>query len=75
MESFNLRQEQILEILMREGEKNIEFFSSHFDVSEMTIRRDLAFLEDNGKILRTWGRSPYCGKAIYGFLIQGDLQK
>lgn len=49
------RQQQILEQLARRGEASIAELSARFDVSEMTIRRDLNQLAAAGVIVRTHG--------------------
>ncbi|TFV99462.1 DeoR/GlpR transcriptional regulator [Oxalobacteraceae bacterium OM1] len=48
------RRNAILAIVSRE-EANVEALSRHFNVSESTIRRDLAELANSGRILRTYG--------------------
>ncbi len=49
------RQAQILEMLHNDGEVMISKLSRHFGVAEMTIRRDLDSLAQNGQILRIHG--------------------
>lgn len=49
------RQQAILELLSRRGELNIADLSARFDVSEMTVRRDLGQLESAGLLRRTRG--------------------
>ncbi|GAA4140749.1 DeoR/GlpR family DNA-binding transcription regulator [Leifsonia shinshuensis] len=49
------RQQQILEQLARRGEATIAELSARFDVSEMTIRRDLNQLAAAGVVVRTHG--------------------
>lgn len=49
------RQQQILEQLARRGEATIAELSVRFDVSEMTVRRDLNQLAAAGVIVRTHG--------------------
>lgn len=49
------RQQQILEQLARRGEVTIAELSARFDVSEMTIRRDLNQLAAAGAVVRTHG--------------------
>ena len=55
MNSLSKRQNQILSILAEEGEATVEQLMRRFQVSDMTIRRDLVSLEGEGKIERTWG--------------------
>lgn len=51
----NGRQRAILDILKDHGFASVTGLSSHFDVSEMTIRRDLRFLEDQSAARRVHG--------------------
>lgn len=41
--------------IVSSGDANVEALSVHFDVSESTIRRDLAELANSGRIVRTYG--------------------
>jgi DeoR/GlpR family transcriptional regulator of sugar metabolism len=50
-----VRQQDILEQLSRRGELSIAELSSRFDVSEMTVRRDLNQLAAAGLLVRTHG--------------------
>lgn len=47
--------------LISSGEVNVEALSRHFNVSESTIRRDLAELATHGSILRTYGGAALLG--------------
>jgi DeoR/GlpR family transcriptional regulator of sugar metabolism len=49
------RQHYILEVLRQRGNVRVIDVSEHLDVSEMTIRRDLAELEDKGLLQRVYG--------------------
>lgn len=49
------RRQIILERVRREGKVEIEQLSEQLNVSGMTVRRDLARLEDEGKVIRTHG--------------------
>lgn len=49
------RHEDILDLLAQRGECTVQTLAEHFDVSTMTIRRDLAALETTGDIKRTHG--------------------
>ncbi|MEU1970765.1 DeoR/GlpR family DNA-binding transcription regulator [Microbacterium sp. NPDC019599] len=49
------RQQQILEHLAQRGEASIAEFSARFDVSEMTVRRDVNQLAAAGLVVRTHG--------------------
>lgn len=49
------RRRAIVDLLTQQGEIGVDFFASHFDTSEVTIRKDLAVLESNGLVLRKHG--------------------
>lgn len=49
------RRRQTILGLVSSGDANVEALSRHFNVSESTIRRDLADLATHGSILRTYG--------------------
>lgn len=49
------RRHNILKQLHSEGTVHIDQLSAEFDVSSMTIRRDLASLEEEGKLIRSHG--------------------
>jgi len=49
------RQQEILEQLAKRGELSIAEFSARFDVSEMTVRRDVNQLAAAGLVVRTHG--------------------
>lgn len=49
------RRNQIMELLKRDGEVEISSLCRMFDVTEMTIRRDLSFLTAENNIIRTHG--------------------
>ena len=56
MENFlNERQRQILDMLVAHKEVKIPFLKEKFPVSEMTLRRDLEKLEQNGHLRRIFG--------------------
>ena len=49
------RRRQIVDTLGQMGETSVETLASLFATSEVTIRKDLAALEDNGLVLRRFG--------------------
>ncbi|MFL0800834.1 MAG: DeoR family transcriptional regulator [Agarilytica sp.] len=49
------RRGQIVSLLSAEGELSVDFLAGHFEISEVTIRKDLAELEANGLLLRRHG--------------------
>lgn len=50
-----MREDEILNILSDTGKVEIEMLSKMLDVSTMTVRRDLASLENKGLVIRTHG--------------------
>lgn len=52
---MSTRKTEILDILQKEQTIRVGTLASRFDVSEMTIRRDLDELEDHGLLVRTHG--------------------
>lgn len=55
MKSTVERRDQIIQILHKEGNVKVDELSEQFDVSTVTIRNDLEFLEEKGIIHRTYG--------------------
>jgi len=49
------RRRQILEVLHRDGRVLVKDLARHFDISQITIRKDLEFLDSQGVIERTHG--------------------
>ncbi|CAD5376096.1 Glucitol operon repressor [Pseudomonas sp. OF001] len=49
------RRHAILALLAEQGEVHVEALARHFQTSEVTIRKDLAALENNGLLLRRYG--------------------
>lgn len=52
---MNIRQSQILELIEKHERISIASIREAFSVSEMTVRRDLAYLEENGYVIRIHG--------------------
>ncbi len=52
---MNIRQSQILELIEKHERISIASIREAFSVSEMTVRRDLAYLEENGYVTRIHG--------------------
>jgi len=52
---MNTRQEKILELLERNDRLSVNEIKNIFNVSEMTVRRDLNILEELGYVTRTYG--------------------
>ena len=49
------RRHMILSLLMEQGELSVDHLSDLFDISEVTIRKDLTELEKNGLLMRKYG--------------------
>jgi DeoR family transcriptional regulator of aga operon len=49
------RREQIIDLLCHEGSVRVEYLSTRFAVSAVTIRNDLRYLEQKGCALRSYG--------------------
>ncbi len=51
----NERRQSIAHLLTTHREVSVEYLSSHFETSVVTIRKDLSALEENGVLIRTHG--------------------
>lgn len=71
---MNTRQAEILERLSRAGEVTVGALSERFDVSPMTIRRDLAQLERRGRLVRTHGGAVLSRTGVIEFAFQGKAR-
>jgi DeoR/GlpR family transcriptional regulator of sugar metabolism len=67
---MNPRLAKVLDILSREGECSVRDLAERFDVSEMTVRRDLAQLEEEGEVVRTHGGAVRSSEGIVEFAFQ-----
>ncbi|MCC6579856.1 MAG: DeoR/GlpR transcriptional regulator [Phycisphaeraceae bacterium] len=61
------RRELIVDTVNRQGECSVEHLASIFDVSGMTIRRDLASLSSTGRIVRTHGGAAPASRVSFEF--------
>jgi DeoR family fructose operon transcriptional repressor len=61
---LNARQQQILDRMVSYGEVKLAELKETFDVTEMTLRRDLEKLEQIGLLRRTFGGAILIGKDI-----------
>ncbi|MEF2245051.1 DeoR/GlpR family DNA-binding transcription regulator [Paenibacillus sp. IITD108] len=62
--NLNTRQQQMLDQIQAENELKISDLKDRFNVTEMTIRRDLEKLEKLGDIRRTFGGVVWIGKDV-----------
>ncbi|SET25378.1 transcriptional regulator, DeoR family [Natronincola peptidivorans] len=60
-----VRRQKIISLLHEGNFVEIAYLSNYFDVSEMTIRRDLEKLEEDGEIIRLHGGAKLNTKSIY----------
>lgn len=61
------RRNRILQILEREKELSIDDLAKEFEVSGMTIRRDLQELADDGQVIRTRGGATLASRISFEF--------
>ena len=61
------RQEKIIALIGETGEGSIQEFAKLFNVSEMTIRRDLDSLAGLGRVIRTHGGAALAGRVSFEF--------
>lgn len=69
------RQRKILEILETNELATVEELCSQLTVSEATVRRDLAALEADGLINRTWGGAAQASSVGYGLFVHERSQE
>ena len=55
LKNIQERQQRILEYINQTGHAEVETLSKHFQVSSVTVRRDLDNLAKNGQIIRNFG--------------------
>ncbi len=61
------RQKKIIAVITESGEGSITDFAQQFSVSEMTIRRDLDQLAEQGRVIRTHGGATLAGQVSFEF--------
>jgi DeoR/GlpR family transcriptional regulator of sugar metabolism len=70
---INERQEKILEMLNENRVVGVKELAKHFNVSEMTIRRDLDFLEKNNQLTRTHGGGIRTSRVSFDLFMEDKL--
>jgi DeoR family fructose operon transcriptional repressor len=70
-----VRQKRLTEILASHGECSIEQLARELGVSDMTIRRDLQALSQNGKIIRTHGGAAMAERVSFEFEFLEKVQQ
>lgn len=73
--SVELRLARIRELLMHNKQVSISRLAKEFCVSEMTIRRDLDKLEDDGKVRRIHGGAVPAERMLFEFNFHNQRQK
>lgn len=61
------RRQQILELLQTRGESSVAELSRELGVSDMTVRRDLQILAEEGRVLRTHGGAAPVEQVMFEF--------
>lgn len=69
------RQEKIIELLRKNSRITVAELARNFQVSEVTVRRDMDSLAKAGKVLRTYGGAISSEKIVYEFSFREKLQK
>lgn len=68
------RHRRILLLLENEGNVKVDKLSEHFEVSQVTIRKDLAELEEQGLLERTYGGAVYSQRSRFNVSFLEKLQ-
>ena len=69
------RRHTIMQLLQEQGEVSVEQLVQLFDISEVTIRKDLSALETNGFLLRKYGGAILMPKEIMDEIENNELTK
>ena len=69
------RRHTIMQLLQEQGELSVEQLVQLFDISEVTIRKDLSALETNGFLLRKYGGAILMPKEIMDEIENNELTK
>src|SRR6516225_1819379 len=68
------RRNKIIEFLEDEGNVKVEDLSERFAVSQVTVRKDLAELEEQGLLQRTYGGAVYSHRSRFNVSFRGKLR-
>ncbi len=74
-QNTSLRLQQILDRLAGQDEVGVADLAGHFQVTAMTIRRDLDVLEKQGQVTRTHGGAMLAAPSIVAFSFQSRQQE
>ena len=69
-----VRHRRILQLLENEGNVKVDNLSERFEVSQVTIRKDLAELEEQGLLQRTYGGAIYSHRSRFNVSFLEKLQ-
>ena len=71
------RRETIIDMLYRDGSVNVTILSQRFNVSQVTIRNDLRYLEKKGCALRSYGGAMANNKFAFDrpFQVKGQIDR
>jgi DeoR/GlpR family transcriptional regulator of sugar metabolism len=68
------RHRRILQLLENEGDVKVDELSERFEVSQVTIRKDLTELEEQGLLQRTYGGAVYSHRSRFNVSFLEKLQ-
>ncbi len=71
---LNGRQNELLELVAAKNECSVDELARHFGVSDMTIRRDLALLAGQGRVIRTHGGAAPADRISFEFQFRARAQ-
>jgi DeoR/GlpR family transcriptional regulator of sugar metabolism len=74
MMSAEGRRRRIMELLEQEGTVKVEILAGQFDVSQVTIRKDLTELEEQGLLQRTYGGASFSHRSRFNISFLERLQ-
>jgi len=67
MSTMQPRHREILDLLRAKGICSVDFLARRLGVSEMTIRRDLRVVEEDGRVVRTHGGATLAERVAFEF--------
>ncbi len=69
------RQKAILDYVARKGFASVANLAQRLSVSEMTVRRDLSELEEQGLLTRTWGGAGVAESAFFEISLEAKVSQ
>lgn len=67
MSTLQPRHQDILDLLRAKGSSSVDFLARRLGVSEMTVRRDLRAMEEDGRVVRTHGGATLAERVAFEF--------